>query len=156
MEYSDRMFDVLVYVYEHYWRPDACPEAGLLARKLSAVGFEQEEITEALAWLDGLHSASQHATMGPSATSSRVYTADELERLGPDALGFLQFLEAARVLTPALREVVLDRVAALPAGPVALEDFKILLLMVFWSMGEEPDALILDELFVADEERLVH
>ena len=29
--------------------------------------------------------------------------------------------------------------------------------MVFWSLGEEPDALILDELFVdAREQRLIH
>jgi Smg protein len=34
------MFDVLVYLYENYWRPDACPEPKQLSRKLSAVGFE--------------------------------------------------------------------------------------------------------------------
>ena len=34
------MFDVLVYLYENYWRPDACPDHRQLSRKLSAVGFE--------------------------------------------------------------------------------------------------------------------
>jgi Smg protein len=29
-------------------------------------------------------------------------------------------------------------------------------LMVFWSLGEEPDALILDELFVDELDRIVH
>ena len=33
---------------------------------------------------------------------------------------------------------------------------KIIVLMVPGSMGEEPDALILDELFVDDEDRLIH
>jgi Smg protein len=28
--------------------------------------------------------------------------------------------------------------------------------MVFWSLGEEPDALILDELFVAPEDRVIN
>ncbi|MFM7802126.1 MAG: DUF494 family protein, partial [Limnohabitans sp.] len=37
------MFDVLVYVYEHYWRGDVCPELPLLGRKLSAAGFDAEE-----------------------------------------------------------------------------------------------------------------
>ena len=150
------MFDVLVYLYEHYWRPDACPEADLLARKLSAVGFEDEEINEALTWLDGLQAATQHAVLPPSDSSSRVYSEQELDRLGPEALGFLQFLESARVLTPTLREVLMDRVLAVPRGPVALDDFKILVLLVFWSFDEEPDALILDELFVDDEDRLIH
>lgn len=150
------MFDVLVYLYEHYWRPDACPEADLLARKLLAVGFEDEEISEALTWLDGLQAATQHEVLTPSEGSCRIYSIEELDRLGAEALGFLQFLESAGVLTPTLREVVMDRVVAVPRGPVALDDFKILVLLVFWSLGEEPDALILDELFVDDEDRLIH
>ena len=47
------MFDVLVYLYENYWRPDACPDHQQLQRKLSAVGFDSDEIQEALRWLDG-------------------------------------------------------------------------------------------------------
>jgi Smg protein len=156
MRYSETMFDVLAYLYEHYWRPDACPETGLLVRKLSAVGFEQDEITEALAWLNGLQAVTQHEVLEPSADSARIFSEPELDRLGSEALGFLQFLVAAGVLTPRLREVVLDRVLAVPRGPVALDDFKILVLLVFWSLGEEPDALILDELFVDDEDRLIH
>ena len=46
------MFDVLVYLYENYWRPDACPDHDQLTRKLSSVGFESDEIQEALRWLD--------------------------------------------------------------------------------------------------------
>ena len=150
------MFDVLVYLYEHYWRPDACPESGLLTRKLSAVGFEDEEICEALTWLDGLQSVSQHAATPPSEGASRVYSDLEVDRLGVDALGFLHFLESTGVLCVALREVVLERVLALPRGPVLLDDFKILVLLVFWSSGQEPNALILDELFVDAEDRLIH
>ena len=33
------MFEVLVYLYENYWRPDACPEPRQLSRKLSAPGW---------------------------------------------------------------------------------------------------------------------
>lgn len=150
------MFDVLVYLYEHYWRADACPDSGQLTRKLSAVGFEPDEISEALTWLDGLNALTQGACEQPAPTSMRVFVAAELERLGPEALGFLHFLVGAGVLTPTLREVVLDRVLAVPRGPVALDDFKVLVLLVFWSFGEEPDALILDELFVDEEERLIH
>ena len=64
------MFDVLAYLYETYWRPDACPEAGQLVKKLSAVGFETEEINDALAWLDGLQSISHNLSASPTATCS--------------------------------------------------------------------------------------
>ena len=40
------MFDVLVYLYENYWRPDACPDHAQLTRKLSAAGFESDEIAD--------------------------------------------------------------------------------------------------------------
>ncbi len=155
--YSDLMFDVLVYVYENYWRPDACPAAPLLTRKLSAAGFEHDEIEEALHWLDGLAARVEPAALEPQQPSSRrVFTADEHECLGTESLSFLSFLESANVLTPALREVVLERATAAGQRPMDLEDLKVIVLMVFWSQGEEPDALILDELFVDDQDRLIH
>jgi len=60
------------------------------------------------------------------------------------------------VLPPPMREMVIDRATAIGSGPLELDDLKIIVLMVFWSLGEEPDALILDELFVDPEDRLIH
>ena len=150
------MFDVLVYLYENYWRPDACPDHDQLTRKLSAVGFEQDEIQEALSWLDGLASAAESYAGEQRATSLRVYSPAEQDMLGEETIGFISFLESAGVLPPPMREMVIDRATAIGAAPLELDDLKIIVLMVFWSLGEEPDALILDELFVAPEERLIH
>lgn len=150
------MFDVLVYLYENYWRPDACPSHDQLTRKLSAVGFESDEIEDALTWLDGLAQAAQSYAGEHSSGGLRVYTDAEQERLGAESIGFVCFLEAAGVLPPPMREIVIDRAMASAAGPLELEDLKIIVLMVFWSLGEEPDALILDELLVEAEDRLIH
>jgi Smg protein len=153
------MFDVLVYLYENYGRPDACPEPAQLTRKLSAVGFETDEIQEALRWLEGLASAAQSVDgTQPSARpqSLRIYTAAERELLGEESIGFISFLESAGVLPAPMREMVVDRAMAIGEAPIDLEDLKIIVLMVFWSLGEEPDALILDELSVAPEERVIH
>ena len=150
------MFDVLVYLYETYWRPDACPDHRQLSRKLSAAGFERDEIQEALHWLDGLAAGADACVAPQQASSHRVYTDAERERLGDESLGFIRFLESAGVLPPAMREMVIDRATALSGGPLALDDVKVIVLMVFWSLGEEPDALILDELFVAPEERVIN
>jgi Smg protein len=150
------MYDVLVFVYENYWQPQACPEPKLLARKLSAVGFEREEIQEALHWLQGLGTDDQTGELGQQPDSERHYTAAETEVLGEAGIGFIRFLEDAHVLKPLLRERVVERALAAGAAPMELEDLKVIVLMVFWSVGEEPDALILDELFVAPEERELH
>jgi Smg protein len=150
------MFEVLVYLYENYWRPDACPEAKQLKRKLSAVGFEPEEIQDALRWLDGLAHSVESVTGTAVQGSMRIYTDAEREVLDEDSVGFITFLESAGVLPAPMREMVIDRAVAVGSGTMDLEDLKIIVLMVFWSLGEEPDALILDELFVDPGDRLIH
>ncbi len=150
------MFEVLVYLYENYWRPDACPEPKQLSRKLSAVGFEPDEIQDALRWLDGLADSAEAVTGQPVPGSMRIYTDAEREVLDEHAVGFITFLESAGVLAAPMREMVIDRAVAAGGGPMALEDLKIIVLMVFWSLGEEPDALVLDELFVDPDDRVIH
>jgi Smg protein len=150
------MFDVLVYLYENYWRPDACPDHRQLTRKLSAVGFETDEIQEALTWLDGLSSNADGGAAEQGEHSLRVYTAAERERLGDESIGFISFLESSGVMSPAMREMVVDRAMAAGSGTMDLDEIKIIVLMIFWSLGEEPDSLILDELFVAPQDRLIH
>ena len=162
------MFEVLVFVYENYWRGDACPELEQLGRKLTAVGFEADEIREALHWLDGLNSATQaaqilpnaptdsHAVLMHSPHSMRVYSVAEQDHLGAQCLGFVTFLESAGVLPAHLREIVIDRAMAARGAPVSLEDLKIIVLMVYWSSGMEPDSLVLDELCDDPEDRVAH
>jgi Smg protein len=154
------MFDILVYLYETYYRPDACPEPAALARKLSAVGFDDVEISEALVWLTGLTEmagAEQACVVGSSGT--RFYVEQEYDALGSAAVGFIQFLESAKVLSPLQREIVVERALALNESPVGLGKLKIIVLMLLWSQGKEPDALMFDDLFGADDEqapRLLH
>jgi Smg protein len=169
------MFDVLVFVYENYWSGDACPHSDHLERKLSAVGFEPQEIHEALIWLSGLGVATRGtelvggdseldvhakaysgATLDQSPISMRVYSVAEQNRLGSECLGFVSFLESAGVLPAHMREIVVDRAMASNADGLCLEDLKIIVLMVYWSFGEEPDALVLDELCDDATDRIAH
>jgi len=150
------MFDVLVYLYEHYWRPEAFPEEDLLTRKLSAVGFEAEEITDALAWLKGMAALAANQAVAPRTGSVRVFAPVESHHIGMEGLGYLSFLESAGVLDAMLREVIVDRLMAIEGGPVALEDLKVIVLMALWTTGAEPDSLVLDELFSEEADRAVH
>ena len=61
--YIGAMFEVLVFVYENYWRGDECPELEQLGRKLTAAGFDVEDIQQALSWLDELNLASHHTQL---------------------------------------------------------------------------------------------
>ena len=124
------MFDILVYLYETYYRPDACPEPAVLARKLSAVGFDDVEISEALVWLTDLNAmAGVEQTLTASSTGTRFYVQQESDVLGTAAIGFIQFLESAKVLSPLQREIVIERALALDEAPVSLGKLKVIVLM---------------------------
>jgi Smg protein len=154
------MFDILVYLYETYYRPDACPEPAALARKLSAVGFDDGEISEALDWLNGLAEMAEADMLDTAAsTGTRFYARQEIDDLGSAAIGFITFLESAGVLGPVQREIVIERALAVEEAPVTLGKLKIIVLMLLWSQGKEPDALMFDDLFGDDDEqtpRLLH
>jgi Smg protein len=152
------MFDVLMYLYESYWHPQACPEFGQLSRKLSAAGFESDEIHEALDWLRGLDAAVGNLQLQQpqGAHAMRLYTQQELDCLGVEAIGYLNFLESAGVLKPQLRELTIERALATGMRPLPLEHLKTIVLMIFWRLDQQPDALILDELFVEAQDRVVH
>lgn len=153
------MFDILVYLFETYYTPQACPEADVLAHKLAAVGFEHEDIDEALSWLNGLaHTTEQCSELSQTASdqSYRVYTNDEYHALGSEAIGFITFLENSGVLPLALREIVIDRAMAANEYPVTLDKLKIIALMVLWSQQIDIDHLMFEELLTNDHDRLSH
>lgn len=158
------MFDVLVYLYETYYRPDACPDPEALVKKLSAIGFEEDEISRALGWLTDLdktasefsHHFSEHAS---HSFGIRIYAQQEAGILGIEGIGFVQFLESAKLLDSLQREIVIERALAASEGPISLDKLKVIVLMVLWSQGKEPDGLMFDELFGDNEEtaaRLLH
>lgn len=152
------MFDVLVYLYETYYRPEACPDSEALVKKLSAVGFEEEEISKALGWLTDLaETTNEFSDRYPQQTAFsfgiRIYARQELDVLGTEGAGFIQFLESAKVLNPIQREIVVERAMAANDGrEVSLDKLKVIVLMVMWSQGKEPDGLIFDELFADDDD----
>lgn len=158
------MFDVLVYLYETYYRPDACPDPVALVKKLSAVGFEEEEISKALGWLTDLDKTTHDfSDRFPEKTAHsfgmRIYAPQELEILGTAAVGFIQFLESAKLLDSIQREIVIERALAASGASISLDKLKVIVLMVLWSQGKEPDGLMFDELFWDNEDteaRLLH
>ena len=161
------MFEVLAFVYENYWAADSCPELPTLQRTLNAVGFADHEVIAAMVWLEELRCAAHRepSTTGVPGTSprvettpasqpmweasagaTRVFSDEERARLGVQGWGLLIFLKDAGALNGDRLERVLERVLATPGNTISLEDLKLVVLMVYWSLGEEPDALVLDEL----------
>ena len=146
------MFDILVYQFENYVHVRACPEGDQLARKLSAAGFENEEISEALVWLEGLRREPELPEIAPENDSVRIFASEELNRLDADCRGFLAFLEDAGVLDALTREMIIERAMALPDHRLTRSRLKVIVLMVLWRQEQSIDTLILDELLTEEDE----
>lgn len=146
------MIDILVYLFENYL-PDACPEPAVLARKLSAAGFDTDDISAALSWLDGLAGEAGGRCLNPAlANSIRIYDEAEQEKLPVACRGFISFLEQHDALDAPLREAVIERALALPDAEVSLDRLKVIVLAVIWRFRHEVDALILEELLAEDSD----
>lgn len=164
------MFDILVYLYETYYRPDTCPDSIALAKKLSSVGFDEDEIVAALDWLSGLADTSNQLASDAidvsmtraslvNATGFRVFTEEEAAVLGSEAIGYLYYLQSTKVLDAQQREIVVERAMAVDEVPLSLSKFKVIVLMILWSQGRATDILMFDAFLLNDESgssRLFH
>ena len=149
------MIDILVYLFENYFDFSLHPKPDALARKLNAAGFDKVEISQAIDWLAGLKNVRIVEFSGDP-RSLRIYTLEEQHKLDSGCLGFMRFLEAAGVITPALRELIIDRAMLLRDLPVSLAKFKIIVLMVLWSREQDLEPLIVEELLYDADPELQH
>jgi Smg protein len=150
------MFDILVYVFENYL-PGACPEPDALARKLSAVGFEDDAILEALQWLSGLEQAQEAFCLRqlPRPASHRLYDEDEMRVLPPECRGFIAFLETAGAVDATAREMMIERAMAVDtvdSPAMTLAKFKVIVLMVMWRRELSLDNLVFEDLLEEEDE----
>lgn len=149
------MIDILVYLFETYGYADACPnEPELLARKLSAAGFEDADISNAIAWLEDLRSISTQDSLFVDADSRsvRIFGEDEMARLDERCRGFLLYLSGTGVLDARQRELIIERAMAIPDDELSLSKFKVIVLMVLWQDRASLDALVLEELLTDEVE----
>ena len=134
------MFDILLYLYDNYLVTEHVPDADALSRKLTAAGFEAEEIDQALDWLSALDNLGAEAPMFET-QGLRCYAPEEWRRIEAEGLGFLTFLENAGLLTPQGREWVLDRALALDDSEVSTDKIKWIALLAVTRLHGPGDAL---------------
>ncbi|HHH45618.1 MAG TPA: DUF494 domain-containing protein [Thiotrichales bacterium] len=153
---KETMVDVLLYLFERYMAEELEPDddrAAIEGRLLEA-GFPSREIEQAFDWLEDFSNLETLAQ--PSRDSTRIYHPRELAKLGREGHGFLVFLEQRGILNPALRELVIERVMALNAAEIGIEQLKWLVLMVLYNLPEEDASAGWLEQFVLDELDFVH
>lgn len=141
------MFEILMYLFESYFDAGSYPEPDKLSRKLSAAGFEGDEISEALTWLSALH--EQNPDSYPDNlehAGQRHFAVLELQLISDEARQFLLFAEQQHLISAVEREMIIDRSVALKQESLALDKLKLIMLMVLWNRHHDLDPLLIEEL----------
>ena len=153
---NNNMFDILVYLFENCRQADLSHDSDRVAKKLSAAGFEDSDISEALSWLAGVVRAPQRS-LGPlpeRGSAFRAFAPKELAKLDVDCRGFLMYLEQSAILTPPTREHIIERALAANGESLSLEQLKLIVLMVLWNQRTPASQLMAEELLSVRGARL--
>lgn len=155
------VLDVLMYLFDNQFDDDADPvlNQDSIRMGLLEAGFEERQVTRALEWLEGLALLRDQGLQRElvAGATTRLFSAEEMERLDADCRGFLMFLEQAEVLSPHERELVMDRVMALHQDDIDLAQLKWIVLMVLLNLpGREASATWMEEMVMEDSRAVLH
>ncbi|MBI1943526.1 MAG: DUF494 domain-containing protein [Betaproteobacteria bacterium] len=142
------MYDILVFLFENCQHNELCNEKERVAKKLSAAGFEDSVISEALTWLAGVV-RGPHRSIAPlpaSGAACRAYAPKELAKLDAECRGLLIHFEQSGILSPQTREHVIERALAATGSELTVEQLKLIVLMVLWNQQTPSSRLIAEDL----------
>ena len=149
------MYDILVYLFENCQHAELAYDRERVAKKLSAAGFEDSDISEALHWLAGVRVAhSVREPLPDSRSTFRAYAPRELAKLDAQSRGFLLTLEQSGILNADTRELVIERALAANGDTLSLEQLKLVVLMVLWNQQMPTSRLLAEDLFSTSQARL--
>ena len=150
------MYDVLVYLFENCQHQEVSNEKERVAKKLSAAGFGDSDISEALTWLAGV-GRGPHRSVAPlpnSGAGSRAYAPRELIKLDAECRGLLIYFEQSGILNAQMREHVIERALAAAGDALTIEQLKLIVLMVLWNQQIPSSRLIAEDLLTPPGARL--
>jgi Smg protein len=146
-----------MYLFESYFDAGSYPEPEKLTRKLSAAGFEGDEITEALSWLSALQQQNlDNYPVSIEHVGIRHFATLELDAISPEAREFLSFTHQQHMVSTVEREMIIDRAVALQQKNLGLDKLKLIMLMVLWNRHKDLDALLIEELLTPLHSKQLH
>jgi Smg protein len=158
---KETVFDVLMYLFDNYFEDslEMNPDQESLILELKQAGFTDSQVNKAFDWLEGLASQkdlTQHGKLSENHTL-RVFNDHEMEKLTTECRGFILFLEQTGVLDAYDREVVIDRLMALEAEEIDIQQLKWVVLMVLLNQpGKEAAFTWMEDIFMDDNHAGLH
>jgi len=156
---NDNVLDILIYLFENYLESDDVPQPSkdVLREELEHAGFAESGIERALEWLEGLSGEASPPVGDAHRRSFRVFSGYEQSHLAVEVRGYLLQLENIGILPAQQRELVIDRLLALEAEEIDIEQVKWVVLMVLFSQpGQEQAYQRMEDLVFEGQSDALH
>jgi len=156
---NDNVLDILIYLFENYLDSEDIPQPSrdVLREELEHAGFAKNGIERALEWLEGLSTETVPSTELVNQRSFRIFSGHEQARLSAEVRGYLLQLETIGILSGSQRELVIDRLLALNAEEIDIEQVKWVVLMVLFSPpGQEQAYQRMEDLVFEGQSDAIH
>lgn len=144
------MFEVLVFMFKNYFTSQDILDDITMEQELSAAGFEQDDILDAFDWFQEMRSMFNAPAFdyAHDKTAIRIFTSNETKVINTESLGFLIFLQQAKVINDVERDLIVDRAMALNTNKLGIEEMRWITMMALWSQGRDKDySFVEDALF---------
>ena len=152
---KESVFDVLMYLFDNYFEDysEVSSDQDTLKIELKRAGFGDSQVNQAFEWLEGLSTQKdliQTSNLAENKTI-RMFNERESAKLDTECRGFILFLEQTGVLDAFDREVVIDRIMALGAEVIDMQQLKWVVLMVLLNQPGKEAAFTWMEDIVMDD-----
>ncbi len=153
------MFDLLIYMFENYLSSKNNLDFANMTLELEAAGFNNKDIEIALDWFSELKEMSTKIPESHSLKLNnklRIFTEKEKEKISFDSLGFVLFLEQAKILNSIEREIIIDRAMALNQNIINIDEVRWIVMMTLWTNDKENDYLFVEDALYQTQQSVLH
>ena len=158
----ERVLAIVNLIAKYVLGADGAPinEQELVAELMSE-GFDAEEINDAFSWmestaLDQTQQQQDTVNISTSASTMRIFTAEECRLIDTEARGFLVRLRGMGLINDDIEEELIDRIVAAAEEPVSLQEIKILTALSLLAKNSNQWQREIDCLMTEDWTRIYH
>ncbi len=151
---EENVITVLMYLFKNHLQEDG--KLNITDKKihsnLSQAGFRKSVINRAIKWINNLTDENFVGPVSLHEKSIRIYADEELQYLNADCRGFLLTLEQKGILSPTVRELVINQAIALAIDEIDMNLLTWVTLLVLFSQPNHKNALACLEYLVLGDE----
>lgn len=154
----ENTLDVLFYLFDNYSDvDDVTQNRDVLQGYLKEAGFPKKHISKAFDWLESLADEDVIYISHPKSDTIRHFSKYENRWFDEECQGYLMSLEQSGVLTPEMRERVIDRVLALGDREFDIDRLKWVILMLLLNQpNSEAEYIWMDSVALGEETIVYH